>query len=110
MPYDRGTVVLAREPYSTNHTARPFLIVSTDSYDPKGYLGVPLTTQDKTNTYELTEYDKEKVFEPFEKDDNYVNPCSPCQVNDPQRPLCQVSSSFVNMIAELTAKSIGIEP
>jgi len=107
MAYDRGTVVLAREPYSTDHTARPFLIVSTDDYEPDGYLGVPLTTRDKPNTYELTDYDKEETFEPFEKDDNFVNPSSPCQVNDPQRPLCRVSDDFVDMVAELVAKAIG---
>jgi len=107
MSYDRGTVVLAREPYSTDHTARPFLIVSTDDYEPSGYLGVPLTTRNKPNTYELTDYDKEEVFEPFEKSDNYVNPCSPCQVNDPERALCRVSDDFTDMIADLIAQAIG---
>jgi hypothetical protein len=107
MSYDRGTVVLALEPYSTDNVARPFLIVSTDDYEPDGYLGVPLTTRDKTNTYELTDYDKEEVFEPFEKDDNFVNPSSPVQVNDPQRPICRVSDDFVYMVAELVAQAIG---
>jgi len=109
MAYDRGTVVLASEPYTDEHKARPFLLVSTEDYDPNGYLGVPLTRADKTHTLELTDYDKEEVYETFEKDDNYVNPCSPCQVNDPQRPLCLVSESFTDMVAELTAKAIGVD-
>lgn len=107
MAYDRGTVVLAPEPYTDDHVNRPFLIVSTEDYEPTGYLGVPLTTHEKSHTYELTDYDKTEVFEPFEKDDNYVNPCSPCQVNNPGRALCRVSGDFVDMIAELTAKAIG---
>lgn len=107
----RGTVVLASDPYN-DRGRRPFVIISTDDYPfyPNGYLGVPLTRRDKHNTVEIREFDKEEVYEPFEKDSNYVNPWSPVQVNDPGRALCRLTDSFMDSLAEQTAHAVGYSP
>ena len=107
---ERGTVVLAEDPYTAASGRRPFLIVSDEHYPfyPNGYLGVPLTRKDKENTFEIVDYDKVEVFEEFEKDANFVNPWSPVQVNEPGRALCKLSDSFMNIIADRVGKSVGL--
>ena len=106
---DRGTVVLAQDPYTDSSRRRPFAIVSDESYPfyPHGYLGVPLTRKDKVNTLEIVDYDIDEQWEEFEKDRNFVNPWSPVQVNSPGRALCKLSESFMDMVTEDVAKAIG---
>jgi len=107
---DRGSVVLADDPYKNHDSGgRPFLIVSDESYPfyPNGYLGVPLTKRKKSNTYEFLDYDKEEVYEEFEHSRNFVNPYSPVQVNEPGRVLCKLDDSFVNLMADKVNKALG---
>jgi len=106
----RGTVVLADDPYCSASGRRPFLIVSDESYPfyPSGYLGIPMTRKDKTNTFELTEYDIDAQYEEFEKDSNFVNPYSPQQVNEWGRHICRVRDDFVDMMVDRVSKSLGI--
>lgn len=107
---ERGTVVLARDPYNDSGR-RPFVIISDENYPfyPNGYLGVPLTRKDKHNTVEIHESHKEEVFEEFEKDSNYVNPWSPVQVNDAGRALCRLSEAYMDNLAKLVSHAVGGE-
>lgn len=106
----RGTVVLAPDPYEKYNGRRPFLIISGENYPfyPNGYLGIPLTRENKKNTFEITQSRKERVYEPFEKDDNYVNPWNPKQINDWDRTLCVLSEPFVDKMAVYTGKAVGL--
>lgn len=105
----RGEVVLATDPYSGYDGRRPFVVVSNDEYPfyPRGYLGVPLTRRDKSNTVELERRHLSEVWEEFEKDDNFINPWSPVQVNDWGRSLCLVSESFMDGLAYQVAEAVG---
>jgi len=107
---DRGTVVLADDPHCAASGRRPFVIISDESYPfyPNGYLGIPMTRKDKSNTFELTDYDIVEQFEEFEKDSNYVNPWSPSQVNEPGRALCKIDESFLNILTDRVTKAIGV--
>ena len=106
---ERGTVVLAPDPYTSASGNRPFVIISDESYPfyPNGYLGVPLTRKDKVNTFELTDYDIDEQYEEFEKTSNFINPYSPVQVNEPGRALALISDSFMDILADRVTKAIG---
>lgn len=105
----RGEVVLATDPYNGSGR-RPFIIISDESYPfyPSGYLGVPMTRKDKSNTLELHAYDVVEEFEPFEKDSTFVNPYSPAQVNEYGRSLCIVGDEFMDMLAHRVSRAIGL--
>jgi hypothetical protein len=108
---ERGTVVLADDPHCAASGRRPFVIISDESYPfyPSGYLGIPMTRKDKTNTFELTDYDIVEQYEEFEKDDNFINPYSPHQVNDPHEKLCLIDESFINILTDRVTKAIGVK-
>jgi PemK-like protein. len=97
----RGTVVLAQDPYSGKTGKRPFVIISDSDYPfyPNGYLGIPVTSQDKSNTFQIHEYDKVAVKEDLHIDPSYVNPWSPSQVNDAGRKLLRLSDDFCDISA-----------
>lgn len=106
----RGAVVLAPDPYADEWRVRPFLIVSDEDYPfyPNGYLGVPLTCQQKHNTIELRDNVKDTVYEPFKKDQSFINPWNPKQVNDWDRTLMVLEEEFMDMLAQLTGKAFGM--
>ena len=105
----RGEVVLAKDPYTGKSGRRPFVIISNEEYPfyPHGYLGVPVTSQDKSNTFEITEYDKDYINEDLHINPSYVNPWSPSQVNDAGRTLLKLSDSFCDILSDRVAKAVG---
>lgn len=107
---DRGEITLAPDPYSGKDGRRPFVIISTEQYPfyPHGYLGVPVTSQNRPNTYQIHEYDMEYVNEELHIDPSYVNPFSPSQVNQPSRTLLKLSDEFMDILAEEVAKAVGL--
>ena len=107
---DRGQIVLASDPYN-NGGKRPFVIISDEDYPfyPYGYLGLPVTTQDKHNTYQIYESDKVEITEELHVNPSYVNPWSPAQVNDYEKKIVKLSESFMNMLAEDVSQALGVE-
>ncbi len=105
----RGSVVLAPDPYNGKSGRRPFVIISGENYPfyPAGYLGVPVTSQDKSNTYQIHEHDMENINEELYINPSYVNPWSPCQVNNAGRKLMELSDDFMDILAGNVAKAIG---
>lgn len=100
---------MSDDPYTRASGNRPFVIISDESYPfSNGYLGIPMTRQDKHNTFELTDYDIVERHEEFEKDRNFINPYSPVQINNPGRCLCVVSQDLMDLMADRVAKAIGI--
>lgn len=106
---ERGEVVLAKDPYNGKSGKRPFVIISDENYPfyPHGYLGIPVTTQDKSNTFQIHEYDKVKVKDDLHVDPSYVNPWSPSQVNDAGRTLLRLSEDFCDILSQRVAAAIG---
>jgi hypothetical protein len=107
---DRGEVVLAPDPYSGKSGRRPFVIVSNEEYPfyPSGYLGCPITSKDRPNTYQLHKYDMEYVNEELHIQPSYVNPYSPHQVNDAGRTLVKMSDKFIDLVTETVGKAMGL--
>lgn len=107
---ERGEVVLAEDPYKDNSGQRPFVIISDKNYPfyPHGSLAIPVTTQNKSNTVKITEYDKEYINEDLHVNPSYVNPYSPVQCNQAGRTLLRLSEEFCDLLAEKVADSIGL--
>jgi hypothetical protein len=106
---DRGQVVLAPDPY--NQTGyRPFVIISDETYPfyPDGYLGAPVTTQNKQNTFVIQKSDITSKTEPLDVWPSYVNPYSPAQVNSVVKPILQLSDDYVDMICENVIRAMGM--
>jgi hypothetical protein len=105
---DQGNVVLAPDVYKSGK--RPFAIVSDSDYPfyPHGYLGVPITTQDRPHTVQIHEYDIVEVNESLHVDPSYINPWSPAQVNDIDKELVVLSDNFINTILERVGEAMGI--
>ena len=97
---EQGQIILGKDLYSDANNQRPILIISNDEYPfyPHGYLGVPVTTQDKPNTFEISQSDIVQVDEPIKIMPSYVNPYSPSQVNDVTKTLVKVSDEYVDMV------------
>lgn len=108
---DRGEVVLAPDPYNGKSGRRPFVIISNEEYPfyPHGYLGAPVTSQDKANTFQIHEYDMEYVNEELNITPSYVNPWSPSQVNEPGRTLIKLSEDFCDILSDRVTKAVGGE-
>lgn len=103
----RGMVVLADDLYKDDGQ-RPFVIISDESYPfyPNGYLGVPVTGNDKSNTVEICEQDIVEEYAGLDKK-SYANPYSPAQVNDAGLELCQLSEEFMNILGDRVVKAVG---
>jgi hypothetical protein len=106
---DRGTVVLAPEQFSTGNSARPFIIISDETYPfyPDGYLGLPVTSQDKRNTVEIHEYEQVKVWEELHIQPSFANPYSPTQVNTIHRKLMKLSDEYTELLAAMVCDAVG---
>lgn len=106
---DRGTVVLAPEQFSTGNSARPFIIISDDTYPfyPDGYLGIPVTTRDKENTVEIHEYEQVEVWEELHVQPSYANPYSPTQINSIYRKLMKLSDEYTELLAAMICGAVG---
>jgi dienelactone hydrolase len=104
---DRGSVVLAPDLYTNNGTRRPFIIISNEDYPfyPSGYLGIPITSQNKPNTFEISDYDIAEVQEPLEVTPSYANPFSPSQVNNAGRTLVKLSDGFLDLLTDQIQKT-----
>ena len=107
---ERGEVVLAPDPYSGKTGRRPFIIVSGTNYPfyPHGYLGIPVTSKDRDNTFQIYEYDMEYVNEELNIQPSYANPWSPAQVNKPGRTLLKLSDEFIDILAARSAQAMGL--
>jgi hypothetical protein len=105
--YPRGMVVLAPDLYKDSG-ARPFVIISDDSYPfyPNGYLGVPVTGHDKTNTVEICERDIVEHYNGLDKK-SYANPYSPAQVNDIHSKLCLLDETFMDILGDRMVAAVG---
>lgn len=105
---DQGQIILGKDLYSDANTLRPLLIISTEEYPfyPSGYLALPVTTQDKPNTIEISEEHIVQVDEPIEIMPSYVNPYSPSQVNDVTKTLVQVSDEYVDLVLSKLIESV----
>lgn len=106
---ERGEIVLAPDPFNGKQGRRPFIVISDENYPfyPHGYLGIPVTSQDKSNTFEIHEYDMEYVNESLNIQPSYANPWSPSQVNDPGRTLLKLSDEYLDILADRVMKAIG---
>ncbi len=106
---ERGDVVLAPDPYRDSSNRRPFVIISDSDYPfyPHGYLSLPVTTKDKSNTFQIHEHDIENVTEELHVMPSYVNPWSPVQMNNPDKKLIELSDDFCDILAERVAKAVG---
>lgn len=98
---------MASDPFSDGR--RPMVIISDDEYPfyPHGYLGIPVTSQNKDNTFKIHEYDMEYVNDELHIDPSFVNPWSPHQVNDAGRTLLKLSDDFMNILAERVTNAVG---
>lgn len=107
---ERGEIVLAPDPFSGKSRRRPFIIVSDEDYPfhPHGYLGVPVTSNDRPHTLEIHEYDMEYVNDSLNIQPSYANPWSPSQVNDAGRTLLKLSDNFVDILAEQVSHAVGL--
>lgn len=107
---ERGEVVLAPDPYSGKTGRRPFLIISDSNYPfyPHGALALPITSKDKSNTFEITEYDKEEINEDLHINPSYVNPYSPVQCNNAGKTLLTLSDDFCDLLAERVSVATGL--
>lgn len=101
-------VVLAPDLYKSDGGQRPFVIVSDENYPfyPSGYLAVPLTGQNRSNTIAVEDRDIVEVYAGLDKD-SYANPWSPLQLNDAGLELCRLSESYVNLVADRVVKALG---
>lgn len=108
---DRGEIVLGPDPYRDDAGRRPFVIISNEEYPfyPYGYLAIPVTSQDKPNTFQIHEYDIEYVNSELHIDPSYVNPWSPVQMNDAGRTLLKLSEDFCDILAKSVCQAVGIE-
>jgi hypothetical protein len=106
---DRGTVVLAPEQFNTGNSARPYIIISDDTYPfyPDGHLGIPVTSQDKKNTVEIHPYEQVHVWEEFHVQPSYANPYSPAQVNSIHRKLMELSDEYIDLLASMVCDAVG---
>lgn len=105
----RGDLVLAPDPFNDSGR-RPAVIVSNEEYPfhPHGYLGIPVTSKDKQNTYQIHEYDMVEVHEELYIQPSYVNPWSPHQINTTGRTLLTLSESFIDTLVEDVAAAVGV--
>ena len=106
---ERGEIVLATDPYSGKSGKRPFAIISDSDYPfyPTGYLGVPVTTQDKQNTFQIHQSDIDWKNEPLKVRPSFVNPWSPAQVNDAGKTVLKLSDEFMDIMAEQVSIAVG---
>jgi hypothetical protein len=86
------------------------LIISDRTYPfhPHGYLGLPVTTNNRANTYEITEGDVTNVTEQLYEWPSYINPWSPSQVNEAYKQLITVSDMFCDTLAMDTKRALGL--
>lgn len=107
---ERGEVVLAPDPYSGKDGYRPFVIISDENYPfhPFGYLGVPVTTRDKSNTVQIHEHDKQHIKAGLDVDPSFVNPYSPVQVNEAGQTLTILTDEFMDTVSRHIIEAIGV--
>lgn len=107
---DRGEVVLAPDPHKDGR--RPFVIISDSDYPfyPHGYLGLPVTTRDRPNTWQIHERDKVYVNDGLHVNPSYINPWSPSQINEVHKTLLKLDKGFMDMLAADVSRAIGVNP
>jgi hypothetical protein len=107
---ERGEVVIAPDPYSNQTAYRPFAIISDEEYPfyPHGYLGVPVTTQDRPNTYQIHEQYVVWEDDSLDVEPSFINPMSPSQVNDCRKSLLGLSDRFMDSIAMRVKEAVGL--
>lgn len=107
---DRGEIVIAPNLYGEGW--RPFVIVSNTEYPfyPSGYLGLPVTSQNKPNTYKIAQSDILRKNEALAVKPSYVNPYSPIQINECGKTVLWLDGEFMDRMAALLFKSTrGVE-
>lgn len=107
---ERGEIVLGADKYKNSSNRRPFLIVSNKEYPfyPYGYLGIPVTTNDRENTFQICENDIVEVTEELHVKPSYINPWSPSQVNKIDKRIVKLSDEFVDRLTDRVSIAMGL--